>query len=171
MKAAYARAMEALYIFCALISGICIVIMTIIIPWGVFTRYVLNSASSWPEPLSILLVILFTFFAGAACYRGNVHIAVAMVVDRLPPGGQRVANVTRDVVMALISVFAIFWGIKLVEATWLNTIAEFPWLSVGLTYLPIPIGGAITLLFVIERVWIGPPGKDSFVHRDPVSAD
>ena len=159
MKAAYARAMEALYIFCAVISGLCIVIMTLVIPWGVFTRYVLNSASSWPEPLSILLVILFTFFAGAACYRGNVHIAVAMVVDRLPAGGQRAANITRDAVMALISLFAIFWGIKLVEATWLNTIAEFPWLSVGLTYLPIPIGGAITLLFVIERVWIGPPGE------------
>jgi TRAP-type C4-dicarboxylate transport system permease small subunit len=171
MKAAYARAMEALYVLCAVVSGLCIVTMTVIIPWGVFTRYVLNSASSWPEPLSILLVIVFTFFAGAACYRGNVHIAVAMVVDRLPSGGQRAANVTRDAVMALLSLFAIFWGMKLVEATWLNSIAEFPWLSVGLTYLPIPIGGAITLLFVIERVWIGPPGQDSFVHREPVSAD
>ncbi len=171
MKAAYARAMEGLYIFCAVISGLCIVIMTLVIPWGVFTRYVLNSASSWPEPLSILLVIVFTFFAAAACYRGNVHIAVAMVVDRLPPAGQRAANVTRDVLMALLSLFAIVWGIKLVEATWLNTIAEFPWLSVGMTYLPIPIGGVITLLFVIEQVWIGPPGKDSFIHREPVSAD
>ena len=171
MKASYARAMEALYIFCAVISGLCIVVMTLVIPWGVFTRYVLNSASSWPEPLSILLVILFTFFAGAACYRGNVHIAVAMVVDRLPSNGRRAANITRDAVMALVSLFAIIWGIKLVEATWLNTIAEFPWLSVGITYLPIPIGGVITLLFVIEQVWVGPPGNDSFVHREPVSAD
>ncbi len=171
MKTAYARAMEALYIFCAVVSGLCIVAMTIVIPWGVFTRYVLNSASSWPEPLSILLVIVFTFLAAAACYRGNVHIAVSMVVDNLPPAGRRAAGVTRDVLMALLSLFAIVWGIKLVEATWLNTIAEFPWLSVGITYLPIPIGGAITLLFVIERVWIGPPGKHSFVHREPVSAD
>ena len=105
--------------------------MTIIIPWGVFTRYVLNSASSWPEPLSILLVIVFTFFAGAACYRGNVHIAVAMVVDRCRPrdSGRPTSRATS--VMALLSLFAIFWGIKLVEATWHNTIAEFPWLSVG----------------------------------------
>ena len=48
-------------------------------------------------------------------------------------------------------------GIKLVDATWDNTIADFPFLSVGVTYLPIPIGGAILLLFVIERVLIGPP--------------
>jgi len=28
-------------------------------------------------------------------------------------------------------------------------------LSVGVTYLPIPIGGIVTLLFVIERLLIG----------------
>jgi TRAP-type C4-dicarboxylate transport system permease small subunit len=171
MKAAYARLMEALYLLCAIIAGLCIVTMTIVIPWGVFTRYVLNSASSWPEPLSIQLVILFTFFAAAACYRGNVHIAVSMVVDAMPPFQRRVAHGARDALMALVSIFAVVWGIKLCEATWLNTIAEFPWLSVGVSYMPIPIGGFITLLFVIEQVWIGPPGKGSFVHREPVSAD
>ena len=49
------------------------------------------------------------------------------------------------------------WGIKLVAATWQNSIADFPALSVGVTYLPIPIGGAILLLFVLERLAIGPP--------------
>ena len=38
-------------------------------------------------------------------------------------------------------------------------IADFPALSVGATYLPIPLGGAILLLFVIERVAIGPPAQ------------
>ena len=45
------------------------------------------------------------------------------------------------------------------KATWHNTIAEFPFLSVGVTYLPIPIGGAITLLFIIEHVHDRPPGR------------
>ncbi|MDO8879004.1 MAG: TRAP transporter small permease [Pseudolabrys sp.] len=171
MKAAYVRGMEALYIFCAVISGLCLVIITVIIPYGVFTRYVLNSASSWPEPLAVLLVILFTFMAAAACYRGNVHIAVTMVVDALPTPWSRASIYLRDGLMALLSVFAIVWGIRLVEVTWNNTIAEFPFLSVGITYMPIPVGGFITLLFIIEQVWIGPPGEDSFIHREPVSAD
>jgi TRAP-type C4-dicarboxylate transport system permease small subunit len=171
IEAAYVKAMEALYIFCAVISGLCIIVMTIVIPYGVYMRYIVNRAASWPEPLSVLLVILFTFFAAAACYRANVHIAVSMVVDALPPFYRRVCNIVRDCFMALTSLFAVFWGIKLVEATWNNTIAEFPFLSVGITYMPIPIGGLITLLFVIERVWIGHPPADSFIHRDPVSAD
>jgi len=171
MKAAYARAMEALYFVCAIVAGLCLVIVTIIIPYGVFTRYVLNSASSWPEPLAVLLIILFTFIAGAACYRASVHIAVTMVVDALPTLWGQITRYVRDGVMAAISLFAVIWGIKLVDVTWSNTIGEFPFLSVGVTYLPIPVGGFITLLFVIEQVWIGPPGPDSIVHREPISAD
>ena len=34
-----------------------ILLMSLIIPWGVFTRYVLNSAASWPEPIAVLLVV------------------------------------------------------------------------------------------------------------------
>ena len=41
--------------------------------------------------------------------------------------------------------------------TWHNTIADFPFLSVGVTYLPIPIGGLLLLMFVIEHMTIGPP--------------
>jgi hypothetical protein len=44
-----------------------------------------------------------------------------------------------------------------VETTWHQSIAEFPFLSVGVTYLPIPVGGTATLLFVAERVAIGHP--------------
>jgi TRAP-type C4-dicarboxylate transport system permease small subunit len=32
-----------------------------------------------------------------------------------------------------------------------QSIAELPWLPVGVTYAPLPIGSALTLLFVIER--------------------
>jgi TRAP-type C4-dicarboxylate transport system permease small subunit len=53
-----------------------------------------------------------------------------------------------------------------VGATWHQSIAEFPALSVGVTYLPIPIGGAITLLFVTERLLIGRPPSSSDPHGD-----
>jgi TRAP-type C4-dicarboxylate transport system permease small subunit len=51
----------------------------------------------------------------------------------------------------------IVWGYRLVEVTWYNTIADFPFLSVGITYLPIPIGGVCLLLFIVERIFLGAP--------------
>ena len=80
---------------------------------------------------------------------------------------QRVA----DVGMGIIALFMIRWGVLLVQATWQNTIAEFPQLSVGVTYLPIPVAGAITLLFVIERLWLGEPPQTSYTFRDAPQAE
>jgi TRAP-type C4-dicarboxylate transport system permease small subunit len=168
MKDGYARAMEVLYRLCIGIAGTCLVVMTIVIPWGVYTRYVLNRGSQWPEPLAVLMMIVFTFAAAAACYRANAHIAVLFVVSSLPRPLRRTAGVAVDLLMATLSLFMVYWGVLLVRATWYQVIAEFPWLSVGVTYLPIPIGGAITLLFIVEKVWIGPPGPESFVYREPV---
>lgn len=169
MKAAYVKAMDALYLFCVLVAGVSLTVMTLIIPWGVYRRYVLNSAAAWPEPASVLLVILFTFLAAAACYRADVHISVILFTEAMPGPMRRVVGWLTDIAMALLSLFMVIWGIQLVETTWHQVIAEFPFLSVGITYLPIPISGALTLLFIIERLWIGRPPRDSFIHREPVN--
>jgi TRAP-type C4-dicarboxylate transport system permease small subunit len=141
--------------------------MTIVIPWGVYARYVLNRGSQWPEPMAVLLMIIFTFAAAAACYRANAHISVAVIRDLLPPRLRRLALLAVDALMALLSLFMVIWGIQLVQTTWYQVIAEFPWLSTGVTYMPIPLGGAITFLFIVEQVLIGPPPPGSFVYRDP----
>ena len=154
-------AMDALYSACVIVAGSALVLISAVIPYGVFTRYVLNSAASWPEPAAILMAIVLTFIGAAACYRARMHMRVAVVVNLLPPIGQRLINLLAEGVMAAMCLFMVVWGQRLVATTWHQSIAEFPFLSVGITYLPIPIGGAITLLFVIERVLIGPPARDA----------
>src|SRR5215475_2303774 len=107
MKARYIRLMDAIHGACLFVAGACLVVITLVVPYGVFTRYVLNSAASWPEPVAVLLM------------------------------------------------FMLWWGIKLVQATWYQSLADFPVVSAGAAYLPIPIGGGLTTLFVIERFLTG----------------
>jgi TRAP-type C4-dicarboxylate transport system permease small subunit len=45
--------------------------------------------------------------------------------------------------------------VKLVRTTWFQVISDFPIVSTGVSYLPVPVGGAIVALFVIERMWTG----------------
>jgi TRAP-type C4-dicarboxylate transport system permease small subunit len=150
--------MDVLYRFCAIVAGGALVSIAIVVPWGVFTRYVLDSAASWPEPMAILLSVVLTFFGAAMCYRSGAHMRVTVLRDALPPLGRRVVDLAGEALMVLISLFMILWGARLCAATWHQVIAEFPALSVGITYLPIPIGGVLTLLFIVERLLIGPPG-------------
>jgi TRAP-type C4-dicarboxylate transport system permease small subunit len=157
MVSLYRRVMDAVYRFCVVVAGSAMVLIAVIVPWGVFTRYGLNSASSWPEPAAILLSVVLTFFGAAACYRVGLHMRVTFVRDRLPPGLRRGADMLAELLMGAVGVFMMNWGYGLCATTWNQSIAEFPALSVGVTYLPIPLGGLCLLLFVIERLLIGAP--------------
>ena len=165
MKQRYIRAMDALHRHCLWACGVCLVVITAIIPWGVYTRYVLGYGSSWPEPLAILLMLVVSFLSAALCYRDNLHIAV-MVLPNALSGAARIAlGWLVEICMIATNLFMLFWGIELVKTTWFQVVAEFPVVSVGISYIPVPLAGGITTLFVIERLWTGalfaPPSRTS----------
>ena len=116
-----------------------------------FTRYVLNSAASWPEPMAVLLMIVLSFLSAVVCYREYLHIGVGLLPAFLGEPARSVLGWFIELCMLATNLFMLWWGIKLVQATWYQSIAEFPLVSAGMSYLPIPIGGALTALFVIER--------------------
>jgi TRAP-type C4-dicarboxylate transport system permease small subunit len=151
----FAGPLDGLYLACIWVAGIAIALMSVIIPAGVVMRYVFGFGAQWPEPIAILLMMVFTFIGAAAAYRAGGHIAVSMITDALPGPAQWVASRLVDAFMAVICAFVLWHGVKLCDATMGQTIAELPWLPVGVTYLPIPLGAAATLLFVLERVLYG----------------
>jgi len=168
MISAYFRAMDALHRACVVLAGVALVIITLIIPWGVFTRYVLNSASSWPEPLAILMMIWLSFLSALICYREHLHIGVGMLPNALTGTAKTLLGVAVELGMLVTNLFLLWYGIKLVQATWYQSIAEFPIVSVGASYLPVPLGGAITSLFIIERFLRGnffPPPHELDVNE------
>jgi TRAP-type C4-dicarboxylate transport system permease small subunit len=168
MASHYRKAMDALYMLCVAVAGTALVLISAVIPWAVFTRYVLNSASSWPERTAVLLTIVLTFIGTAGCYRAQLHMNVSFFAAMIPPRYRRWVDLLVEVLVGIMAAFMVAYGIRLVQATWLNSIDEFPELSVGVTYLPIPIGGAALFLFVVERILIGPPPEE-LVHPDPIT--
>jgi TRAP-type C4-dicarboxylate transport system permease small subunit len=164
--AAFVHLMDRLYSAGIWIAGLAILLMSLVIPWGVFTRYVLGTGSQWPEPIAILLMMLFTFVGAACAYRAGGHIAVSMLTERLPAAAQRVMTVGVDLLMALVSLFVTWYGIKLCIGTFGQSIAELPWLPVGVTYAALPLGAAMTLLFVIERMAFGAQNRRDIVRFD-----
>ncbi|MBT9487483.1 MAG: TRAP transporter small permease [Rubrivivax sp.] len=157
-------ALDRVYLACIWTAGAAIALMSLIIPFGVFTRYVLGTGSQWPEPIAILLMMVFTFIGAAAAYRAGAHIAVTMLTDVLPAPLQRGLTVGVHVLMLGVCAFVAWYGLHLCVDTMGQTIAELPWLPVGVTYAPIPIGAACTLLFVGEHLFSG-----SQAHRPVVA--
>lgn len=168
MKNLLLRINDRIYMACIWVAGLSVLTISLIIPWGVFARYVLGTGSSWPEPTAILLMMVFTFIGAAASYRAGAHMAVAMVTDRLQPKMRRTMSIISQVLMGTICLFMTIWGTKLCLSTWNQFMSALPTLRVGITYMPIPIGGALTLIFVLEKLLLGDQSNRRVVRFDLV---
>lgn len=147
--------MDGLYLAAMVLSGVSLLVMTVVVPFAIFMRYVLNDGAPWPEPLAILCMVTFTFVGAAVSYRAGAHIAVSMLTDRLPAGLQRIAARVTDLLMLVICGFILWYSTLLCMQLWQQPIAEFSLLSAGQSYLPVPLGAGLTLLFVLERLAYG----------------
>jgi TRAP-type C4-dicarboxylate transport system permease small subunit len=166
MRETYRRLMQRLYVGCIALSGLAMVAITLMIPSGVFMRYVMNDPLQWPEPASVIMMVFFSFVGGAAVYRANQQIAVEALMRAVGPRSRLAMQWGVHACMLLVAGFMLGYGAHLCQVTWGNTIAEFPWLSVGIVYMPIPLGGLLTLLFIVEKIWLGEPPKDDVMYSD-----
>jgi TRAP-type C4-dicarboxylate transport system permease small subunit len=160
------KTLDGVYLACIWSAGIAIFFMSIIIPVGVFARYVLGFGAQWPEPIAMILMVIFTFLGAAASYRAGAHIAVAMLTDRLPTSLRKYCVVLVDICMLAICLFGVIYGTKLCLGTMAQNLAELPWLPVGFTYAPLPLGALLTMFFVIEKIVFGSQHARAIVTFD-----
>ena len=153
----FVRAMDRLYHTCIAVAAVILVLISLFVAWGVYTRYILNQGSFWAEPVSIMLVIQMTFFGAAACYRASGHISIDVLARALPEGRPQILAARMVDVLVGVMAFAMIWyGTKLVSTTWFQLYPELQQIRVGTVYLGLPVSGLVTLLFVVERLVYGP---------------
>src|SRR5258708_13341131 len=130
--------MDAVHAACLFVAGAFLVVITVIVPYGVFTRYVLNSAASWPEPLATLLMIVVSFLSAVVCYREYLHIGVGVLPTFLHEPAKSYLGWILEVLMLATNLLMLLWGIKLCHATCHPAIPAFPALPLRLSPPPLP---------------------------------
>jgi TRAP-type C4-dicarboxylate transport system permease small subunit len=93
-------------------------------------------------------------------------MAVGMITDRLPPLQSQLVALLVQLLMLMVCVFMTYYGIKLCITTWNQSLASLPGVRVGMTYAPIPVGGVLTLIFVLEKLLLGDQSNRKAVRYD-----
>ena len=132
-------------------AGVGLLLMTAIIAWQVFARYVLNDSPAWGEQAALLLMIWYVMFAAAAGVREGFHIRITIFAESLPDKPKRLVNLASHTIVALFGLAMCWWGIDLVRETWHHVIPTLG-LSRGYAYLPIAASGALIFCFALEHI-------------------
>ena len=145
-----ARASRWVSLGCLWIAGAGLALMTVIISWQVFARYVLNAPPSWSEQAALYILVWTVLFAAAAGVREQFHIRITVVQDNLPTGG-RLLRILAHLVTLGVGLFLAIYGADLVRRLWDFAIPTLG-LPRGSAFLPMPLAGALIAFFSAEHV-------------------
>lgn len=150
------------------LAGAGLAIMTLIVGWQVFTRYVLNWSNAWTEPAAILLMSWFIFLGAAVGIRENYHLGFDVLLYVLPRGSKRVLRTISDLVVTGFAIGMVIYGWQLAQLQWRARLPSLG-ISEAFRYVPLVAGGVLIVLFSLERVALRWAGVD--VDRDVHEVD
>ncbi|KQQ81125.1 TRAP transporter small permease [Aureimonas sp. Leaf324] len=133
------------------VAGIGLVLMTLMVGWQVFCRYVLNDSPSWTEPGAVMLMSWFIFLGAAVGVRENNHLGFDVLLYVVPPGGKKWLRMISDIAILVFGIGMVWYGSSLVALTAATTLPALG-ISGAWDYYPIVGGGALVSLFALERI-------------------
>ena len=149
-----ARALDGLATIAMGLAGAALVAMAVIQAWQVFARYVLNDSPGWTEPLALLLMSFAVMFGAAVAVRRETHFAFQSFRDAAPGRAQWVLKSISRLIAAASGAGLMILGGTLMIDEWPVAMAGAP-LPSGLKFAGLCVGGALILLFSLERLLTG----------------
>lgn len=134
-----------------ILTGVALVVLTLIFGWLVFGRYVLNDTPTWVEQVSLLLVMLITFLGAAVGIHENTHLGVSYFREMVP---RRVRIVLTAISHVLLVGFGAIMAVQSYGLTVFKWGSMIPLLNIpeGLRSLPIAVCGVLVCLFSIGHL-------------------
>jgi len=145
--------------FLLVLSAIGLVLMTAIIGWQVFGRYVLGTSPSWSEQSALVLMIWYVTLAAAAGVREGFHIRIVIFENQLHGRAKIFVRCLNHVVVLSCGLAMAIWGGDLVAKTWSHVIPSIG-VPRGFAYMGLPISGVLIAVFAAENMLATLAGKD-----------
>lgn len=123
-----------------------------IVSWQVFTREIVNNSAPWTEEAARYTFVVLAVFAAAYVFSERGHVAVEMLVEKLPRTFQKVMGILIElIVIGFFLTAFVFGGWLLANNAWQQNIATLP-VSVGQVFVALPIAGTIIAFYALVHI-------------------
>jgi TRAP-type C4-dicarboxylate transport system permease small subunit len=126
--------------------------LTVLVCFGVFFRYALNSSLTWYDEFASYMLVWLTFYGTVVADYRRKHISLELLVDKLAPLQRRVVDFVAEIAVLGFQ-FVLFWyGWILTERMGDETAASLTWIKVSWISSVLPITGALLLVISVARL-------------------
>lgn len=135
-------------IFCTVIM----VVMTVLVSWQVFTRYVFNKPSTVTEQLCQYLFIWLVLFGSAFIFGKREHMQIVFIKDKLPAKLGMLCDIIQEVVIFIFTLGVLIVGgyqSSLRQMAQVDAALQIP---IGIIYAAIPLSGIFVIFYSILNI-------------------
>ncbi len=160
------RVLDGIAALCRMLTGVALVVLTVIFGWLVFGRYVLNATPTWVEQVSLLLVMTIAFLGAAVGVHENTHLSVMAFRNIVPDRARAMLAGLTDLFLAGFGLLMLIYGARLTLFKWGSEIPLIH-LPEGMRSLPLTVGGGLIALFSLGhllRLMLGRDRRTDFTE-------
>lgn len=132
-------------------------LLTLVVLWGVFSRYALGAQGTWTDELARYLLVWVSLIGGALMYREHGHLGVDYFVGKFDPEAQRVTAIVVEVIVFGFALFVLGYGgwTLMSEAFRAGETTTSLGIQVGWLHIATPLSGIFMAAFAVEHVVCG----------------
>lgn len=131
------------------INVIILAIMSVLVVYQVFARFVLNSPSAISEALSQYLFVWMIMFGSAYVFGVREHLTIDLIRDKFPPAVEMVVEILSNIVLAVFILLVCVYGGWMYTKGQAVQIDPSLLVSKAVLYISQPITGVITLYYCV----------------------
>ncbi|QUH04150.1 TRAP transporter small permease [Saccharopolyspora erythraea] len=137
----------------AAFAGVLLVIMTLLVLYQVFTRYVLGSPAAFTEELVRYALIWTSMISAAYAFLHRKHMALVFLRDRFSPAVRRTLVIGSDVLVLVFAVVVLVIGGTMLALSAATNYSALLGISRGLVYTIGPIAGLAIAFAQSLNIW------------------
>lgn len=117
---------------------------------NVIMRYIMRSPITWAEELQMFMFLWIVYLAAGAAFRHSSHVVIEIIVDALPKGPKRIAEIIGFVLSLIVLCYLAIQGnayyMQMVSTGKISTLLRIPY---KYAYAVIPIGNVLMIVSLI----------------------
>ncbi len=139
-------------VFDHLIEGVCAILMValaVVVFIQVFNRFILQTPLAWSEDLAMLLYQWVVFVGASLGVKRMRHFGIELVVRQFPERWRHRSELLPPLVMLIVAVVMVVQGYNILTLN-MNRIYSTMNLSYVWAFLPVPLGGVLIIVYLIQ---------------------
>ena len=134
------------------LACVILALMTILVTWQVFTRFVLKNPSTITEALAKYLFVWLVLVTAAYVIGKREHMALEFFISRFSLKTRLVCGIISEIVIFVFVSIVLVYGGGYIALHAMNQMDSALPVPVGIVYLALPVGGVLSAFYSLCNI-------------------